>query len=267
MILRARALAFGLALAAAAPAALAAEDAPCAPAALAAVDAWLATHPWREGRTSPDLRVAAACKASPTDPARVIVAAAYGQGGSDFGDPVNFIAALVEPRGRHVRSTFTGSIPTDAAMALAPGSLHIDTARYDLAPGVRAFGVDVTSSAHGPSCPDGGFGPLRTLFVQDGAALRPVLASVELSSWQRLAGPACAWTEGQDDVVIQNTVTTIAVDPHVTHGFADLVLSGRVDGHVAPRLRAVLRYDGSKYVAKDDRIWPDVIVPDAAPAH
>lgn len=266
MSLRARTIALGLALAAMAPAAFAADDAPCTPAALASVDAWLARHPWRDGRTSPDMRVAAACKSSPTDKAVVIVAAAYGQGGGDIGDPVNFIAALVEPRGR-VRSTFVGSIPTDAAMALAPGSLRIDTARYDLAPGVRAFGVDVSSSANGPSCPDGGFGPLRTLFVQDGAALRPVLASVELSSWRRVAGPACAWMDGQDDVVIENTVTTIAVDSHATHGFADLVLTGRVDGQLAPRLRAVLRYDGSKYVAKDDRIWPGVIVPDAAPAH
>lgn len=264
---RARAVALGLALAALAPAALAAEDAPCTPAVLASVDAWLATHPWRDGRTSPDMRVAAACKSSPTDRALVIVAAAYGQGGDDIGDPVNFIAALVEPRGRRVRSTFVGSIPTDAAMALAPGSLRIDTARYDLAAGVRAFGVDVSSSANGPSCPDGGFGPLRTLFVQDGASLRPVLASVELSSWHRVAGPACAWMDGQDDVVIENTVTTIAVDSHVTHGFADLVLTGRVDGHVAPRLRTVLHYDGSTYAAKDDRLWPGVIVPDATPGH
>lgn len=267
MSLRARAFACGLALAAAAPATFAAEDAPCAPAVLACVDAWLAAHPWREGRTSPDMRVAAACKPSPTGKALVIAAAAYGQGGSDIGDPVNFIAALVEPRGRRVKSTFTGSIPTDAAMALAQGSLHIDTARYDLAPGVRAFGVDVTSSANGPRCADGGFGPLRTLFVQDGASLRPVLASVELSSWHRVAGPACAWMDGQDDVVIENTVTAIAVDSHVTHGLSDLVLTGRVDGHVVPRLRTVLHYDGSKYVATDDRIWPGVIVPDAAPAH
>lgn len=57
-----------------------------------------------------------------------------------------------------------------------------------------------------------------------------------------------------------------AMDAHATHGFADLVLAGRVDGHIAPRLRAVLHDDASTYVAKDDRVRPGVIVPDVAPA-
>ena len=233
----------------------------CTPAQLAPVDVWLTTHPWRIGETNADARVDAACKASPVDKAVVIVAAAYDRG-TDYDK--NVVVALVEPHGGRLRSVLTGVIEEDAGMRVMQGSLRIDTARYDLAPGVRAFGVDVSSQASGPKCAEGGSGPLRTLLVQDGASLRPVLASVVLSSWRLVSGPACPSNERKDDAVIEDTATTISVTPHATRGFADLVLASTVDGHSMPRMRAVLRYDGSRYGATDDRLWPGVIVPEPA---
>ena len=141
-------------------------------------------------------------------------------------------------------------------------SLRIDTARYDLAPGVRAFGVDVASQASGPKCAEGGAGPLRTLFVRDGASLRPVLASLVLSSWRLVSGPACPGAERKDGAVVEDTATTISVAPHATHGFADLVLASTVDGRPAPRRRLVLHDDGARYIATDERVWPDLIGPE-----
>lgn len=172
----------------------------------------------------------------------------------------------MQPREGKLRSVLTGTIAEDAGMHVGRGSLRIDTARHDLAPGVRAFGVDVASDAPGPKCPGGGSGPLRTLFVQHGASLRPVLTSVELTSWRRVRGPACAWSQGADDAVIENTVTTIPVASPATHGFADLALASTVDGRPLPRRRVVLRYDGSSHVATDDRLWPGVITPETAAA-
>jgi len=99
--------------------------------------------------------------------------------------------------------------------------------------------------------------------VQDGASLRPVLASVVLSSWRLVSGPACPGAERQDEAVIEDTATTISVAPHA-HGFADLVLAGTVDGRAAPRRRLVRQYDGARYGAQDDRLWLDVIGPEAA---
>jgi hypothetical protein len=234
----------------------------CTPRMLAPLDAWLAKHPWRVGATHPEARVDAVCKAAPTDRALVIVAAAYAQG-ADFDK--NFVAALVEPRNGRLRSVYVGVIPEDAGMQVRHGSLRIDTARYDLAPGVRAFGVDVASQATGPRCAEGGNGPLRTLFVQAGPALRPVLASVELTSWRLVGGPACVGhePEDRDGAVIQNVATTISVASHATNGYADLALASTVDGHPSPRDRAILRYDGSTYATEDSRIWRHVIVPAA----
>ena len=165
-----------------------------------------------------------------------------------------------------MRSVFIGTLPEDAAIRIGQGSLRIDTARYDLAPGVRAFGIDVTSQASGPRCAEGGFGPLRTLFVQAGRSLRPVLASVELSSWRLVSGAACVGPEPEDkqDVVVENAATTISVGTQATHGLADLVLASTIDGRAARGRRLVLHYDGASYVAKDDRIWPSIIVPEAA---
>lgn len=244
-----------------APSAWAEGDQACTPRDLAPIDAWLAKHPWTLGKTSPDARVDAACRASPVDKAVTIVAAAYDRGTDD---DKNVLVALVEPRGGQVRSGLAGVVAEDAGMRVMQGSLRVDTARYDLAPGVRAFGVDMSSQASGPKCAEGGTGALRTLFVQDGASLRPVLASVVLSSWRLVSGPACLGAERKDDAVIEDTATTISVAPHATHGFADLVLASTVDGRAAPRRRLVLQYDGARYGAKDDRLWPDVISLEAA---
>jgi hypothetical protein len=244
-----------------APAAWAQSEQACTTAQLAPVDAWLARHPWRIGKASPDARVDAACKASPADKAVTIVAAAYDRG-TDHDK--NVVVALVEPRDGKVRSILAGVIEEDAGMRVMHGSLRVDTARYDLAPGVRAFGVDVSSQASGPKCAESGTGPLRTLFVQDGASLRPVLASVVLSSWLLVSGPASPGAERKDDAVIEDTATTISVAPHATRGFADLVLASTIDGRPAPRRRLVLRYDRTRYGSKDDSLWPDVILPEPA---
>lgn len=66
-----------------APAARAQDGPACTPAQLAPVDAWLAKHPWKVGRTIPDARIDAACKASSVGQAVLIVAAAYDQGTDD----------------------------------------------------------------------------------------------------------------------------------------------------------------------------------------
>ena len=115
-------LAATLALSVLANSAWAVDDQECRPGDLAPVDAWLAEHPWKVGRTGPEVLVAANCKAWPFDPAVVIVAAAYGRGtiGADgevddlhLGDK-NFVVALV--------SSMTASCATCSRAASATTS-------------------------------------------------------------------------------------------------------------------------------------------------
>ena len=219
------------------PSASAADQQECARADLAPVDAWLAKHPWQVGKTSRDALVTAACKRWPADSNVLIVAAAYAQGEDDK----NEIVALVDKRARAVRAAFTGTIAEDTLTRV--GSFGIDTARYDLAPGVRAFGIDFYSFGHASGASE--FvrsGPERTLFVQQGTTLRPVLVGFSLTTWNAVPdrerrGELSNWT--------------IAIGPTRSHGLFDLVVTRTTepdqDGTPALSERSVLHFDGKNY--------------------
>ena len=235
--MRSKLLALPLAAAMLAPAAPAAGDQACAPGDLAPVDGWLAKHPWKIGQTSPDALVTAACKRSPVDADVLIVAAAYAQGEDDK----NEIVAFVDTKSRRVRAAFTGTIPEDDLTRV--GSFGIDTARYALAPGVRAFGVDFFSTGHSSGAAE--FvcsGPERTLFIQEGASLKPVLSRFCLTTWAAVQGR---------DRRGELSNWTIAIGSTRSHGLADLVVTRTTepddDGTPALRERSVLHYDGKTY--------------------
>ncbi len=219
------------------PFASAADQQECTPADLAPVDAWLARHPWHVGKTSPDSLVTAACKRSPADANVMIVAAAYVQGEDDK----NEIVALVDGRARAVRAAFTGTISEDVITRV--GSFRIDTARYELAPGVRAFGVDFSSIGHASGASE--FirsGPERTLFVQHGMTLRPVLVGFSLTTWNAVPdrdrrGELSNWT--------------ISIGTTRSNGLFDLVVTRTTEpdeaGIPALSARSVLHFDGKSY--------------------
>ena len=214
----------------------AADDQACAPEELAPVDAWLASHPWKLGKTSPDALVTATCKRSPVDANVLIVAAAYAQDE----DSKNEIVALVDTRRSALRAAFTGVIVEDAVVKV--GSFTIDTAHYDLAPGVRAFGVDFNSQAYVSAAWEFRRERERTLFIQDGTRLRPVLVGFALTTWNAVPG-----RKGRGE--LSNWM--IAVATTRSHGLSDLVVTRTTepdeDGTPALRERSVLHYDGKTY--------------------
>ena len=156
---------------------------------------------------------------------------------------------------------FKGTIADDdAVLHVSQGGLRLDTARYELAPGVRAFGVDVTSDTVAPRCVDGWPGPTRTLFVRAGSSLRPVLAGFVLSQWEIVSGEACG-----DDPVGESTHSVLAVSRHATHGYADLISITFVDGRRAKPGRLVMHYDGGAYrMPAPMPFWQATIAPEAA---
>ena len=246
-----------------APAARAMGGQDCAPEDLAPVDAWLAANEGHGDEATPPTLAASACVVSPVDKGVLIVAAAYDRGTAYAKD---FIAALVDRRAARVRSVFKGAIDEDASMSVLQGSLRIDTARYDLAAGVRAFGVDVSSGKSGPRCAEASFGAGRTLFVPDGTSLRPVLSSVLLESWQLVSGNICPSIGDDSDAVMEHTATTISLSPHASHGFADLVLTTIRDSVPQRRTSVVLRYNGSTYGSNNWHPWfSSLVAPQRTP--
>jgi hypothetical protein len=190
--------------------------------------------------------VAAACKRHPADRRLMIAAVAF-----EGGDPEGKSLALVflDEASGEVRTSYRGTIQEDAAMRVESGSLWIDTARYDLRPGVRAIGLDV-KSGHGARCADGSLGAVRSLYVARGKALAPVLEGLMMSNSMHVEGfDGCELTGNE---VNEYTDRSIALGDTVTNGYRDLVISvvtTRDDGKKPSSKphRLVLKFDGQRY--------------------
>lgn len=197
-----------------------------------------------------------ACRDWPYDPAVRLAAAVFPQDGEPDADDatLRLVTAMLDPAAGRVLARHERIVQQDAAFALRPGGLRLDTARYDLAPGVRAFGVVLSNSAPGPSCPERGFDRELTLLVRAGDALRPVF-STWLDTWDMVEGSACAW--GPQRTVLDQAHAVIAVQPQGEGAFADLALTAIVSRETAEdrkvidtrerRVHRVLRYDGGDY--------------------
>jgi len=208
----------------------------CQPGDLVPVDAWLVQHPWPAGATAPGAMVAAACKPSPSDKTVLIVAAAYAQ---DQDKGKNLVVALVDTKAMTVRSAFQGAVREDGTWSVAQGSLRIDTAPYDLAPGVRAIGIDVASDPVAGTLVRDGVTATRSLFVADGPRLRLVLDGFVLATWRQDAGARPV-----------SSSTNMAIDPHRTNGFADLRITRTSTTAAGTKQdRTTLVYDGAHYAA------------------
>lgn len=209
-------------------------------------------------QTEKGVVVSAACKVWPKDASKTLIAVAYA---TKVAEEKGFVVAITETATGKLQSLYRNAIEEDAAMELREGNLSIDTARYDLSKNVRAFAVDVTSSARGASCPDGGVGPERSLFVQDGAAVKRVVESLYLTSWQYHSGSSCAQPD-QPEPVVEEFATSIDIAKTATNGFADLLISmtSKLDNgakSIRQPFRYTLKYDGKQYPteAMGDAYW------------
>lgn len=190
--------------------------------------------------------VAGACKIWPKDNSKTIAIFAY-DAGVEY--EKQLIVVLVDALKGSVVATYKGAIQEDATMTVGVDSFRIDTARYDLAPGVRAFGLDVTTS-YSQGCVEGGLGPVRTLFIQDGKEIRPVIENFYISSWRYVqGGPSCA--EGEN-VVIEDITYSIGIGNVATNGYANLKITAISSYSDAAKTKRnsyeyEVHYDGNKY--------------------
>lgn len=192
--------------------------------------------------------VASACKLWPGRESLTIATFAY-----DAGDEFQkqLVVAIVDARDGKVVSSYKSKIDEDATMRVDSDTLRIDTAPYDLAPGVRAFGVDITSG-YMPSCGDGGWGGFRTLFVREGATLRPVLEGLLLSSWHFVEGGSARCGNNAEEAVVETATSTIAVARTISKGYADLLVTTVKTYDTGKKSKqgpahVLLRYDGKTY--------------------
>jgi len=224
---------------------------PCDSALLDSLATQLDQHGWAVPRGHADrLLVAAACKPWPDDSNLSVVTLAYRD--AEDSEPVgertlNWLVAKVDTATGQLRERYDAYLEEDAELEVNADSLWLDTARYHLAPGVRAFGVVVRSVARGASCPDAGFHDLLTLVMPDGSKLKPVF-STYLSSWSTVKGTSCVM---DSDFESEQADLTLSIGSKQSHGYADLVVTARVrPGREENILRTVSRtisYDGTHY--------------------
>lgn len=209
--------------------------------------------------------VAKTCKAWPYDPSRLLVAAAYSTDESFAGNrSLHVRVAMLDAGDHRLLAGYARRVVEDAAFELSEKSLSLDTARYDLAPGVRAFGVIVDNVAIGPSCSEHNSDHELSLFVAHDRQLRPVLAQ-DLYAWAPVEGDSCRWSSGRTVRDSANVTLAMADESHA--GYRDIRLTAKItrytnepDSDATERTRSehrLLRYDGRHYrpVGNDDAFW------------
>ena len=212
----------------------------------------------------PEAIVASACKVWPKNNSITISAFAYRSGlypeGPDLPKLKGLILVLIDNQNSQIIAAYRDSIEEGADMIVAENSLRIDTARYDLAPSVRAFGLDVVSGSnpyiHIYS------GPMRTLFIQDGKSIRPMTTfDINPSSLIQGCDPASSYAnpceeseEKEGETVIENISYGIGISKAVTNGYANLLITATISYSSGEKPREKpfqyeLHYDGKKYLA------------------
>ncbi|WP_295577648.1 hypothetical protein [uncultured Lamprocystis sp.] len=166
-----------------------------------------------------DSALISACKRMPADPHKSIVALAVPTAGVAHpeGDaPESFdleVLLVASASGRILsRRRLEEAILSDA---IAFTNLGIDTARYTLQPGLRAFGVTIGYLHNSRVSPYEATG-LR-LFVAEGGRLRQVLGELLIEQTREDVGNNCFYERSQLN-------RTIGIGGRRSHGFADLIV-------------------------------------------
>lgn len=200
--------------------------------------------------------ISAACKAWPYKTGLLLGAFAH-DGGVAY--EKNLIVTVMDEKSRRVVNSYRRAIGEDALTEVGEYSLKLDTARYQLASDVRAFGVRFNSSAHGANCGEAYWDDELTLFVPEGKTLRPVL-SLNLYQQRWLKGCPAATSQA----LWEDAMLTVSMANTSTNGFHDIVVTAKISvsaegmatGNHKDRIeRHTLHYDGTSYQKGQSVPW------------
>ncbi|UXI65908.1 hypothetical protein [Tahibacter amnicola] len=169
---------------------------------------------------------------------QTIAAMAFKPPGYQEFDNIPLVITLLENEQRVV-AKLVSEISVDATVYVTSGSLTIDTARYHLAEGIRAFGLRINATRI-PRCADAGTGEELALYVRDGATLRNVFGPTPTYYIAARQGGLCA-----DVPVVDEWRMHVLVDKKATRGYHDLIIRFRSDS--AENVECRFAYDGRRY--------------------
>ncbi|MDO8988041.1 MAG: hypothetical protein Q7U91_00240 [Sideroxyarcus sp.] len=192
--------------------------------------------------------ISAACRTWPYKTSLLLAAFAYDDG---VEYEKRLIVAVIDEKTKRVISSYRSVIGEDAVTEVGGDSLKLDTARYQLAKDVRAFGVKFNSSAHGANCGEAYWGDELTLFVPEGKTLSRVL-SLNLYQQRWIKGCPAATSQA----LWEDAMLTVSMADTSTNGFHDIVVTAKITvtadgtptGNHRDRIeRHTLHYDGTTY--------------------
>lgn len=213
------------------------------------------------------------CKAHPLHPEQTIVALFHDlkdKQGEFVENQKGFVLAVIDAKRRILHSLYRDAIGEDATTRISQFSLQLDTARYNLAPGVRALGVRM-NIGYGPRCAEGGESNYLSLFVEEGKQLKPVLKDLPMSMWTITEGSnGCGYSDTA--YTLDSVALTITVSPTVTNGWHDLevvahhqieagegadMVKQQPKTQVLGKLRANGKMYSGDYGWVHSRLWPN----------
>lgn len=192
--------------------------------------------------------ISAACRTWPYKTSLLLAAFAYDDG---VEYEKKLIVAVIDEKTKRVISSYRSVIGEDADTEVGGDSLKLDTARYQLAKDVRAFGVKFNSSVHGANCGEAYWGDELTLFVPERKTLSPVL-SLNLYQQRWLKGCPAATSQA----LWEDAMLTVSMADTSTNGFHDIVVTAKITinangtptGNHRDRIEQhTLHYDGTTY--------------------
>jgi hypothetical protein len=218
----------------------------------------LAITDWSDASEDPRRVVRLVCKQHPLRADQTLVALFHEIPGSyDPYDvrPYGFAFAVLDMGGRRVMRLYQSTLEEDGGTNISGGDLKIDTGRYWLKKGTRALGVRM-DIARMPSAPDSYASHFLTLFVEEGATLRPVLERFPMYHWRIHRTGDCVdrqWAnEERGDQVCEDESVNLSLTLGATrpNGWRDLVVVGAGEGEESgssSARRATLTYTNGQY--------------------
>jgi hypothetical protein len=191
-------------------------------------------HP---GRTLADTAI---CKVSPADPTQTFAVLPIAQAGATDDDAVYDVDVLVanSDTGEIIARVFEPAAITSDAVRLQ--GIELDTARYQLAPQTRAFGV--RTNYEGSSRVNPYSGTALDLYVVDGHTLRRVVANLTIKNSNGEWDGNCAGA-------FSDSTRTLSVSSATRNGYATL--------HVAEKtVNSVSKPAGQECNTKDSPAKP-----------
>jgi hypothetical protein len=194
----------------------------------------------------------AVCKVSPTDPNRILAALAFVESSDDDNDATYGLEVLsADSASGAIKSHVyeSGAFSSDAIEFRA---LSLDTARYQLAPGIRAFGVRIEYT--GASRVNPYSATSLSLYVDEGQKIRKTLDNLVVSESNGEWDGTC---EGD----FSQTNRTLSIGKSSNKGYASLEVDSKaVATHSVPKgddckstddkpelKKATLTYNGTEY--------------------